>query len=247
MKKPWRQILIAVAVATIAMASSVCFAADKGGLSFAPAFDFQSIASAFPDNPAGRDCGNSGSAPLPYSDVSFRAVPLGLAMADFTGDSHPDLATVGFDRLDSKNAYYVIEITLSEGGRQSLVFAAPPGGLLLTPKDVTGDGNVDLVVRSAVSRLPIAVFLNDGCGHFSIRGSGHSTDAIRGLFSSTELTIQHHDYQTPGAALISRAALRRSRASCFAFWQELAWHMGTTQAACEQRVALHSGRAPPVL
>jgi hypothetical protein len=101
-------------------------------------------------------------APTPAIGLS-----LGFAMADFTGDTHPDLATVELNRFDSASAQYVIEIRLSEGGRQLLRLRAPFGGLLITPKDVTGDGTLDLVVRAAKSRVPVAVFINDGGGHFS--------------------------------------------------------------------------------
>jgi hypothetical protein len=91
---------------------------------------------------------------------------LGFAMADFTGDTHPDLATVELNRLDSANAHYLIKVRLTEGGDQFLQLTAPFGGVLITPQDVTGDGNLDLVIRSTRSRVPVAVYLNDGYGHF---------------------------------------------------------------------------------
>lgn len=99
--------------------------------------------------------------------LSPRLAPtIGLAMADFTGDTHPDLAAVALDRVDSANAHYWIEIRLTEGGGQILRLTAPFGGLFITPKDVTGDGNLDLVIRAAGSRALVAVFLNDGNGRF---------------------------------------------------------------------------------
>lgn len=98
---------------------------------------------------------------------SLHAAPaLGLTMADFTGDTHPDIATVELERADSASAHYWIEIRLTEGGVQTLSVTAPSGGLFIKPKDVTGDGNLDLVVRSASTRGLVAVFLNDGTGHF---------------------------------------------------------------------------------
>jgi hypothetical protein len=113
------------------------------------------------------------------SSVSVPA--LGRAMADFTGDSHPDIATVELNGFDSPTAEYSIEIRLSEGGRQSLRLAAPFGGLQITPKDVTGDGNLDLIVRAARSRAPVAVFLNDGRGHFSRAALSMFAQALRDL------------------------------------------------------------------
>jgi hypothetical protein len=123
-------------------------------------------------------------------DVSARSMPvqLSLAMADFTGDSHPDLATVELDRLDSSHALYFIEIQLTEGGRQSLELEAPVGGVYITPKDVTGDGTLDLIVRATASRSVVAVFLNDGCGRFS-RGEPESLAHIsRSALPSFEFT-----------------------------------------------------------
>jgi hypothetical protein len=90
---------------------------------------------------------SSDPSPADFS-VPAGAIPLGLAMADFTGDTHPDLATLELDRLDSSHAYYVIEIHLTEGGRQSLRLTAPARSLVLTPMDVRGDGILDLVVHS---------------------------------------------------------------------------------------------------
>jgi hypothetical protein len=94
------------------------------------------------------------------------APTLGLTMADFTGDTHPDVAMVEFERADSANARYRIEIRLTEGRAQSLRLTAPFGGLLITTKDVTGDGNLDLIVHAAKTHALVAVFLNDGNGHF---------------------------------------------------------------------------------
>jgi hypothetical protein len=94
-------------------------------------------------------------------------VQLSLAMADFTGDRNPDTATVNVGRLDAHRAQYFIEVALTEGGRQLFSLSAPPGGLFISPQDVTGDGTLDLVVRAAESRAVVAVFLNDGCGRFS--------------------------------------------------------------------------------
>jgi hypothetical protein len=119
--------------------------------------------------------------------VRSSAVPLGLAMADFTGDSNPDLVTVKLDRLDSLSAHYLIEIQLTEGGRQSLGLTGPPGGLFVTPKDVTGDGTLDLVVRVVGSQAPVAVFLNDGCGHFAA-GEPAPSYRIQNPRSGSELT-----------------------------------------------------------
>jgi hypothetical protein len=120
-----------------------------------------------------------------------RASPeVGLAIADFTGDTHPDLATVQLRRIDSSNAQYSIKIRLTEGSDQVLTLAAPFGGLAVTPKDVTGDGNLDLVVRSSATHNLVAVFLNDGAGHFR-RADNELFPAERGGNSSSYRFEKH--------------------------------------------------------
>ena len=115
------------------------------------------------------------------------AIPVGLAMADFTGDHRPDLVTVKLDRFDSSSARYLIEVELTEGGHQLLRLTGPPGGLFVTPKDVTGDGTVDLVVRVVGSQIPVAVFLNDGCGHFAAGAPVPSSRNLVEVHSDSEL------------------------------------------------------------
>jgi hypothetical protein len=116
---------------------------------------------------------------------------LGLVMADFTGDTHPDSATVEFDRFDSANVHYWIEIQLTEGGRQFLRLTAPFGGLRITPKDVTGDGNLDLIVRAANSQALLAVYLNDGSGHFSPAEPAAFATKVQEASSDFGFTTQH--------------------------------------------------------
>src|ERR1700722_3085149 len=110
---------------------------------------------------------NGTAAAILRSGIAAPAIApaIGLAMADFTGDTHPDVATVELDRFDSASVDYWIEIQLTEGGHQFLKLTAPFGGLRITPRDVTGDGNLDLIVRSANSGVLLGVYLNDGRGH----------------------------------------------------------------------------------
>jgi hypothetical protein len=152
-----------------------------------------------------------GGSPSPATGLN-----LGFAMADFTGDTHPDLATVALNRFDSASAQYVIEIRLTEGGHQFLRLTAPFGGILITPKDVTGDGNLDLVIRSARSRIPVAVFLNDGYGHFFAADPSAFTRFIREASSEHDFAPKHFYFSatlvSPKSYAINRqnAALRNS-------------------------------------
>jgi hypothetical protein len=188
---------------------------------------------------------SSDPSPAGFS-VPAGAVPLGLAMADFTGDSHPDLATLEIDRLDSSRAYYVIEIQLTEGGRQSLKLSAPPRSLVLTPMDVTGDGTLDLVVHSVGSNVPVAVFLNDGCGHFSANEPARYAAAIQEIPSGPDYSLAHLRFDFAAVGRGSSAADSRGqplysrqgpRHNCF---------LTPDGAPAERFLPLPTDRAPPV-
>jgi hypothetical protein len=89
-----------------------------------------------------------------------------LAISDFDGDLHPDLASVQAGATASGSTDYWIQLQLSANGRQSIRLVAPAGGLLIEARDVNGDHAVDLILSTSL-RQPVAVFLNDGHGSFS--------------------------------------------------------------------------------
>ncbi len=89
-----------------------------------------------------------------------------FAIADFDGDSRPDLATVQAGVSSSWDTHYWIAFQLSSGPRQTLGITAPNGGLHITSRDVNGDDFLDVVVTTAWTNRPVAVLLNDGQGNF---------------------------------------------------------------------------------
>jgi hypothetical protein len=101
-------------------------------------------------------------------NIAAAPVSLGqqLAISDFDGDLHPDLASVQAGATASGSTDYWIQLQLSAVGRQSIRIVAPAGGLLLEARDVNGDHAVDLIL-STLFRQPVAIFLNDGHGSFS--------------------------------------------------------------------------------
>jgi hypothetical protein len=94
-------------------------------------------------------------------------------IADFDGDSKPDIA---ISRMEVKGAGYVywLELDLSttrdsgspQGGAGVPDAATSVFGLHLTPRDVDGDHDLDIVVTSGIMRRPVAVWINDGKGRF---------------------------------------------------------------------------------
>lgn len=173
------------------------------------------------------------------------APALSLAMADFTGDTHPDLATVELEKLDSSSARYWIEIRLTEGRHQILKLRAPLGGLLITPRDVTGDGNLDLIVRSASSRAPVALFLNDGNGHFSRADVASFANALRDGSSEFAFTAQETYLGANLACLESYTADSPAGALGFLLKQEGAMFLPDYRSASRLFLSFGANRAPP--
>jgi hypothetical protein len=91
-----------------------------------------------------------------------------FAIADFDGDSVPDLAKVEWVQLDSLRAHYSVRFQLSAGPEQSFELTGPVGGLQLVSRDVNGDNALDLIVTTAWEHEPVAILLNDGHGIFTV-------------------------------------------------------------------------------
>jgi hypothetical protein len=108
--------------------------------------------------------GNAASPPANASGVSPR-----FAIADFDGDSQPDLATVELGQVSASRAKYWILFKMSAGAQQFIGITAPVGGIEIAPRDVNGDSSLDLIVTTAWLNQPVAVLLNDGHGNFTLR------------------------------------------------------------------------------
>jgi hypothetical protein len=89
--------------------------------------------------------------------------------------------TVGFEDEESLSAAavvnenlsastrYTVRVRLSGGDEQVISITAPPGGLQLEVRDMTGDDvRNDLVLRPALIHWPLIVLLNDGHDHFTV-------------------------------------------------------------------------------
>jgi hypothetical protein len=111
--------------------------------------------------------GAAAAADLPDRSLGSTRLGLPFAIADFDGDSRPDVARVESGRSDFTNTEYWIELRLSAANWESIRLVAPAGGLELSARDVNGDAFVDLVVSTAWSNRPVAIYLNDGHGFFT--------------------------------------------------------------------------------
>jgi hypothetical protein len=90
----------------------------------------------------------------------------------FDGDPQPDVATVVEQALASYTRY-TLRLRLASGAEQTIAVTAPPGGLQLEMRDMTGDSvQNDLIVTPALLRWPLMVLLNDGHDRFTVAISG---------------------------------------------------------------------------
>jgi len=107
--------------------------------------------------------------PLPLKSLEH----IVWAVADFDGDSRPDMAITKTEAQGGGYVYW-LELDLStsrtgDSARQHPGFPAVASsmfGLHLTPRDVDGDHDLDIVVTVGFERQPVAVWINDGQGGF---------------------------------------------------------------------------------
>ena len=120
--------------------------------------------------------------------VSTRAAPESSAtgnrsevtsyVMDFDGDHSLDLATV-VEQAIGEYSRYTVQLRLASGAEQSIAVTAPPGGLRLEMRDMTGDNVAnDLVLRPALIHWLPTVLVNDGHDHFAVVISNHPPDSL---------------------------------------------------------------------
>ena len=102
---------------------------------------------------------------VPAPAAAQPGAPSGWTVADFNADGRPDLAVA--DRAagpDGSN--YRIDVRLSNGLHQSVSFVSALRALTVRAIDIDNDHDVDLVVMPPLGHDVVAVWLNDGAGHF---------------------------------------------------------------------------------
>jgi hypothetical protein len=144
------------------------------------------------------------AAPVPQARGVARSgkITWPFAIADFDGDSKPDLATVQIGQITASHARYWIELKMSAGSRQFVGVTGPVGGLEIASRDVNGDRSLDLIITTAWLNRPIAVLLNDGHGNFTVHETASFLAAVcRDQASGACASVQIND-----AAAITRAS-----------------------------------------
>jgi MFS transporter len=111
--------------------------------------------------------GTASAADSPSAPAAFPRPGLSFSIADFDGDSKPDLASVETGKSDLARTDYSIQLQFSAAGRQTFEIVAPVGGLRIVARDVNGDHTPDLILTTTWFGQPVAILLNDGHGSFS--------------------------------------------------------------------------------
>jgi hypothetical protein len=167
--------------------------------------------------------------------------------------------TFGFEDTESLNAeavvnenlalstHYTVRVRVSDGDEQVISITAPPGGLQLEVRDMTGDDvRNDLVLRPALIHWPLIVLLNDGHDHFTVAISATLPSSVD---SGSRASRSHQIPET--AALTSsspKAGPQASSRQILGSTLQRAFLPPLAQRVANQ-VTLRSvlGRAPPAL
>jgi hypothetical protein len=165
---------------------------------------------------------------------------------DFDGDHSLDLATV-VEQTIGTYSRYTVHLHLASGAEQSIAVTAPPGGLRLEMKDMTGDKvRNDLILRPALVHWLPTVLVNDGHDHFAVVISNHPLDS---LSCGQDLESKGRDTRA-GAALMSSGFKARGFAAdreLFPQLREITIVLNIETIVPRWDLCTNSGRAPPVV
>jgi len=166
---------------------------------------------------------------------------------DFDGDHSLDVATV-IEQPTAGYTQYTVQLYLASGAEQSVVVSAPPGGLQVEMRDMTGDAVPnDIVLRPALVRWLPTVLVNDGHEHFEVAVAGTGPSSFS---SGEELGSRRHDSQTFALLMSSgfkAVHLPNSRTLFDPQLQECLFSSFTESIPDRLGHASSSGRAPPLI
>jgi hypothetical protein len=87
-------------------------------------------------------------------------------LADFDGDSKIDVVTSRAERLPGHEYSHEVSLKLSGSASTSFTFRNRYASVQLNSRDIDGDHDRDIIIRETGTLEPLAVWLNDGSGHF---------------------------------------------------------------------------------
>jgi len=161
--------------------------------------------------------------------------------SDFVG------AAVNIREQGASSTNYTIDLLVPGRDEQALNITAPPGGLQLEVRDMTGD-NVrnDLLLRPALTHWPLMVLLNDGSNHFTVAISSSLT-----IFWNSENRASRRPQLPENLLLPARSSNADGLSACHRFhalnlYRDALPPLNEQLSNREERSIL-SGRAPPRL
>jgi hypothetical protein len=96
---------------------------------------------------------------------------------DLRGDTAAPAALIEHNLAFSTS--YTVRVRLAGGAEEFIPVTAPPGGLQVEIRDMTGDNTPnDLVLRPALVHWPLIVLINDGHDHFTVAISASLPSAL---------------------------------------------------------------------
>jgi hypothetical protein len=116
------------------------------------------------------------------------ASPATWVMADFNGDRKDDLVTVVATSPFGQARRHQLQVQLNAQHAPALAVSRFAAGDRLNVRDLDGDSDRDIVLETAFGE-PVAVWLNDGAGHFD----EGNVDSFRFQFSHDD----HRSFDAP--------------------------------------------------
>lgn len=170
---------------------------------------------------------------------------LSFSVADFDGDSKPDLASVEAGTSNALSADYWVQLQLSTASGQTFRIVAGMGGIQIASRDVNGDNVPDLVLTRTWTEQPVAILLNDGHGTFSQVDPEAFPEAFREHRATWSSTTDHKT-DVVGAPPQSREDIC-SEIGSYLFLRPRSRVADNSDSRLTALLFLisHSGRAPP--
>jgi hypothetical protein len=118
-------------------------------------------------------------------------------LGDFDGDSQIDVVTSRAERLQGHEYSHEVSLKLSGSPSTSFTFRDRYPNVQLNSRDIDGDHDRDIIIRETGTSEPLAVWLNDGSGHFLQGDLEHFRAALEEPTSSPNMELPQLDNDSP--------------------------------------------------
>jgi hypothetical protein len=144
--------------------------------------------------------GTVGWASNPSEENVFVSLPSpsvsSWVLGDFDGDSQIDVVTSRAERLPGHEYSHEVSFKLSGSPSTSFTFRDHYPSVELNSRDIDGDHDRDIIIRETGTSEPLAVWLNDGSGHF-LQGDLEHFRAVLEEHHSPDIELPQIDNDSP--------------------------------------------------